>query len=83
MGFTPFLVSLAVGAGVGVIYGLLNVRAPAPPIVALFGLLGMLLGEGLVCYLRGHPGVTAQIMHVKNFAPDASSDQTPPGGAPS
>ncbi len=29
----------------GVIYGLLNVRSPAPPVVALVGLLGILLGE--------------------------------------
>jgi XapX domain-containing protein len=43
-----YLVSLAVGVLVGVIYGLLNVRSPAPPIVALVGLLGILLGEQMV-----------------------------------
>ncbi|HEY0506030.1 MAG TPA: DUF1427 family protein [Lysobacter sp.] len=43
-----YLVSLAVGVLVGVIYGLLNVRSPAPPVVALVGLLGILLGEQLV-----------------------------------
>lgn len=43
-----YLVSFAVGVLVGVIYGLLNVRSPAPPIVALVGLLGILLGEQLV-----------------------------------
>lgn len=43
-----YLVSLAVGVLVGVIYGLLQVRSPAPPIVALLGLLGMLVGEQLV-----------------------------------
>jgi len=30
---------------VGVIYALLHVRSPAPPIIALVGLLGMVLGE--------------------------------------
>lgn len=40
-----YLLSLAVGVLVGVIYSLLNVRSPAPPIVALIGLFGMLLGE--------------------------------------
>ena len=40
-----YLVSLAVGVLVGVIYALLNVRSPAPPIVALVGLLGILIGE--------------------------------------
>lgn len=40
-----YLVSLAVGLVVGVLYGLLNVRSPAPPVVALVGLLGILIGE--------------------------------------
>jgi XapX domain-containing protein len=40
-----YCVSLAVGALVGLIYALLQVRSPAPPIVALVGLLGMVLGE--------------------------------------
>ncbi len=39
--------SLVVGLGVGVLYGLLRVKSPAPPIVALIGLLGMVLGEQL------------------------------------
>jgi XapX domain-containing protein len=43
-----YVVSLAVGLLVGVIYGLLNVRSPAPPVIALIGLLGILLGEQLV-----------------------------------
>jgi XapX domain-containing protein len=41
----PYLVSLAVGLLIGVIYALLNVRSPAPPVVALVGLLGILVGE--------------------------------------
>ena len=38
---------LSFGAGllVGVVYSLLGVRSPAPPVVALIGLLGILLGE--------------------------------------
>jgi XapX domain-containing protein len=43
-----YVVSLGVGLLVGVIYGLLNVRSPAPPVIALVGLLGILLGEQLV-----------------------------------
>jgi XapX domain-containing protein len=43
-----YLVSLAAGLLVGVVYSLLNVRSPAPPVVALIGLLGMLLGEQIV-----------------------------------
>ena len=43
----PYLISLAVGLLVGVIYSLLNVRSPAPPVIALVGLLGILIGEQL------------------------------------
>jgi len=41
----PYLLSLGAGLLVGVIYSLLNVRSPAPPAIALLGLMGMLLGE--------------------------------------
>jgi XapX domain-containing protein len=41
----PYLVSLAVGLLVGVIYALFDVRSPAPPVIALVGLLGILAGE--------------------------------------
>ncbi len=44
----PYLLALGVGLLVGVIYGLLNVRSPAPPYIALLGLLGILLGEQAV-----------------------------------
>jgi XapX domain-containing protein len=37
--------SFVVGLGVGVLYGLIRVKSPAPPIIALLGLLGMVLGE--------------------------------------
>lgn len=40
-----YIASLGAGLLVGVIYALLNVRSPAPPVVALIGLLGILLGE--------------------------------------
>ncbi|MDM0015322.1 DUF1427 family protein [Variovorax sp. J22P168] len=41
----PYLVSVAIGLLVGVMYALFNVRSPAPPVIALVGLLGILLGE--------------------------------------
>lgn len=47
-----YLVALAVGALVGVLYGLLNVRSPAPPVVALVGLLGILVGEQIPPLVR-------------------------------
>ncbi len=43
-----YLISLGVGILVGVIYCLLNVRSPAPPLVALVGLAGMLVGEQII-----------------------------------
>jgi len=43
-----YLLSLGAGVLVGVIYSLLNVRSPAPPVVALVGLLGILAGEQII-----------------------------------
>ena len=43
-----YFISLGAGLLVGAIYGLLSVRSPAPPVIALLGLLGMLLGEQAV-----------------------------------
>ncbi|RDK02640.1 XapX domain-containing protein [Paraburkholderia lacunae] len=43
-----YLFSLLAGLLVGVIYSLLHVRSPAPPLVALVGLLGILAGEQIV-----------------------------------
>ena len=42
------LLSFAAGLVVGIVYSLLGVRSPAPPVVALIGLLGILLGEQIV-----------------------------------
>jgi len=41
------LISFAVGLLVGILYGVIRVKSPASPIVALLGLLGMVLGEQL------------------------------------
>ena len=43
-----YLLSVGAGVLVGVIYSLLNVRSPAPPLVALVGLLGILIGEQII-----------------------------------
>jgi XapX domain-containing protein len=47
-----YLLSLAAGLLAGVLYGLLNVRSPAPPVIALVGLLGILVGEQIVAAAR-------------------------------
>ena len=62
----PYIVSLALGLLVGVIYALFNVRSPAPPVVALVGLLGILLGEQippLVKTLWAKESVALSIQH--------------------
>lgn len=58
----PYLISAAAGLLVGIIYSLLGVRSPAPPAIALIGLLGILVGEQLVPIARrvmsGQPVLT-------------------------
>jgi XapX domain-containing protein len=79
----PYALSLGVGVAVGVLYGLLGVRSPAPPIIALLGLLGMLAGEMAVNWFRGHPEVISTLCHAKSFAiAKKVPDDTPsaPGG---
>jgi len=39
------LISFAVGLLVGVVYGVIRVKSPAPPIIGLVGLFGMVLGQ--------------------------------------
>lgn len=48
----PYFVSLGIGLLVGALYSLLGSRSPAPPAIALLGLLGMLLGEQAVHLVR-------------------------------
>ncbi|WP_294255772.1 DUF1427 family protein [uncultured Sphingomonas sp.] len=80
----PYLISLAVGLLVGVIYSLLGVKSPAPPTIALIGLLGMLLGEQVVPVAKrifaGHDLVTylrtdcaEQILGVPVTKPDGEA----------
>ncbi|MCH6482143.1 XapX domain-containing protein [Pseudoxanthomonas sp. LH2527] len=60
-----YLIALGAGLLVGLVYGLLNVRSPAPPVVALVGLLGILLGEQVVPLAKrltqGH-GFTVELL---------------------
>jgi XapX domain-containing protein len=47
-----YLISLGAGVLIGVVYAAMGVRSPAPPLVALTGLLGMLLGEQILPVAR-------------------------------
>jgi XapX domain-containing protein len=48
-----YVFSFSAGLLVGVIYSLLDIRSPAPPLVALVGLLGILLGEQIIPVAKG------------------------------
>jgi XapX domain-containing protein len=60
MAMNGYLLSLVMGLAVGVAYGLIQVRSPAPPLIALVGLLGMVLGEQAVDTVRHHVMPPAQ-----------------------
>ena len=50
-----YFLSFLLGCLVGVLYGLCRVKSPAPPIVALIGLLGMVLGESVYTFVKHSP----------------------------
>lgn len=67
-----YLASLGAGLLVGVLYGLMQVRSPAPPAIALLGLLGMLIGEQVIAWWRGHVDL-AQAVHRVSHQPEHRS----------
>jgi XapX domain-containing protein len=62
----PMLVSFAVGLMVGVAYALLRVKSPAPPLVALAGLLGMVWGEQIIERFLEKRGADSHISSSQN-----------------
>ena len=50
----PFLISFGAGLVVGLLYWLVRVHSPAPPLIALAGLLGIVIGEGAVPFVQTH-----------------------------
>lgn len=44
----PYILSLLAGLLAGIVYHAIGVQSPAPPAVALAGLLGMLAGEQII-----------------------------------
>jgi len=51
-----YLVSLGVGLVIGLLYYLVRVQSPAPPLIALAGLLGIVIGEHAI-KIRRHRSV--------------------------
>jgi XapX domain-containing protein len=72
----PYLISLVVGVAVGILYGLIRVRSPAPPAIALVGLLGILAGEQAVPIVRAW-------WEARNSPTPAESPTRPPAAADS
>ncbi len=79
----PYIFSLGAGLLVGIVYSLVGVRSPAPPVIALIGLLGILLGEQVLPVtkrLLGPQPVTAAWVetqcgeHVFGALPSAKPD---------
>ena len=68
-----YLVSLAMGLAVGLAYGLVDVRSPAPPLIALIGLLGMVLGEQAVDMAKRHLAAPAQTSIRQDLGGDRGS----------
>lgn len=44
-----YVISLGVGLVFGILYNLIRVPSPAPPVIALLGLLGIYLGIAFPC----------------------------------
>lgn len=70
MDWRVYAISLGVGLLVGALYAGIGVRSPAPPVIALLGLLGMLAGETLVGMARDRISAreaAAACLHAKSF----------------
>lgn len=81
MDVKPYLISLAIGLLVGALYALLNTRSPAPPIIALLGLLGMLAGDCLTSWARSQmtlADAAEHCLHNKNFLASKPEDRKRP-----
>jgi XapX domain-containing protein len=74
---TGYLVSLAMGLAVGVAYGLVDVHSPAPPLIALVGLLGMVLGEHAVDLAKYHLAPPASALSQPGPQPAIGKVQEP------
>jgi XapX domain-containing protein len=64
-----YILSLLAGLLAGVFYSLAHIRSPAPPVIALVGLFGILAGEQLIPITRNiwlkEPFLVSWVYHVK------------------
>ncbi|WP_031363536.1 DUF1427 family protein [Caballeronia sordidicola] len=76
----PYLISLAAGFVVGLLYCLVRVQSPAPPLIALAGLLGIVLGEHTIPVVRAHLfPESVQVRQLETPASAKPSPSTDPG----
>jgi XapX domain-containing protein len=64
-----YLISLGAGIVVGLLYYFSRVQSPAPPLVALAGLLGIVIGEHAIPFVQAQWGQPAQ--HARRAEPPA------------
>ena len=62
-----YVIAMAVGLVAVLLYGGLGVKSPAPPVIALVGLLGMLGGEQAVGWARVRWFSSAQTVHATSI----------------
>ena len=71
------VLSLIAGLVVGIGYGLCGIRSPAPPAIALLGLLGMLAGERGVIFAMRYFGDQLYQTSATNSPAHPSGNGTP------
>ncbi|CUX45545.1 hypothetical protein L905_08880 [Agrobacterium sp. TS43] len=76
-----YLLSLGAGLLVGIVYSLLNVRSPAPPVIALVGLLGILVGEQIIPFAKTIAGKEPAVVSWINQIKPHMFGHMPKGGA--
>ncbi|MEM6162592.1 XapX domain-containing protein [Erwinia sp. P6884] len=80
-----YIIALATGILAGVVYAMIDVNSPAPPIIALLGLFGMLIGEQIIplCkrLIKRQPVTMAWFRH--ECVPKISGTPPPSGDKPS
>lgn len=76
-----YIISLGVGFAIGLLYWLLKVQSPAPPLIALAGLLGMVLGEHAIPVVKAQFFAQTQTAEVAAQAKNAAAQKPVVPGA--
>lgn len=70
-----YLISLGAGLVVGLLYYLVRVQSPAPPLIALAGLLGIVIGEHAIPFVQAQ--IRPPVAQTQSAPPVASNKTTP------